>query len=78
MTQNGRLAPPADHDAGMPDTSPDHTPAPFAVDSVLDAPYPGIEQQARDLAAMGFDGGFTLESNRDVLFPLVLAARSGA
>lgn len=27
---------------------------------------------------MGFDGAFTLEANRDVLFPLVLAASSGA
>jgi probable F420-dependent oxidoreductase len=47
-------------------------------DTVLDAPYDGIEDQARALAAMGFDGAFTLEANRDVLFPLVLAARSGA
>ena len=62
----------------MPDTSPNSEQPAFAVDSVLDAPYAGIEQQARDLAAMGFDGAFTLESNRDVLFPLALAARSGA
>jgi probable F420-dependent oxidoreductase len=52
--------------------------APLRIDSVLDAPYEGIEEQARALAEMGFDGGFTLESNRDVFFPLVLAARSGA
>ncbi|HEX7094525.1 MAG TPA: TIGR03617 family F420-dependent LLM class oxidoreductase [Acidimicrobiales bacterium] len=47
-------------------------------DAPLDAPYPDVERQARELAAAGFDGAFTLESNRDVLFPLVLAARSGA
>ena len=47
-------------------------------DTVLDAPYEKIEDQARSIADMGFDGAFTLESNRDVLFPLVLAARSGA
>ena len=47
-------------------------------DAVLDAPYEGIEDQARRLAEIGFDGAFTLEANRDVFFPLVLAARSGA
>jgi probable F420-dependent oxidoreductase len=54
------------------------SPTPIRFDTVLDAPYEGIEDQARALAEMGFDGGFTLESNRDVLFPLALAARSGA
>lgn len=51
---------------------------PLRFDAPLDAAYDEIERQAADLAAAGFDGGFTLESNRDVLFPLVLAARSGA
>jgi probable F420-dependent oxidoreductase len=60
----------------MAGTTP--TPTPFAIDGVLDAPYADVEAQAQELAATGFDGGFTLESNRDVLFPLVLAARSGA
>jgi alkanesulfonate monooxygenase SsuD/methylene tetrahydromethanopterin reductase-like flavin-dependent oxidoreductase (luciferase family) len=70
---------PSEHHSGKAQPSPSlprH--APFAVDAVLDAPYAGIEQQAVELAGAGFDGAFTLESNRDVLFPLVLAARSGA
>jgi probable F420-dependent oxidoreductase len=59
----------------------DMTPTPTRLvryDTVLDAPYEVLEDQARAVAAMGFDGAFTLEANRDVLFPLVLAARSGA
>jgi probable F420-dependent oxidoreductase len=47
-------------------------------DTVLDAPYDGVEAMARAVKDMGFDGAFTLEANRDVFFPLVLAARAGA
>lgn len=46
------------------------------LDSVLDAPLDGIAEQARRLAAAGFDGVYTQEANRDVWFPLLLAAQA--
>ena len=41
-------------------------------DTVLDAPYDAVEDAARAIRAMGFDGAFTLESSRDTFFPLSL------
>jgi probable F420-dependent oxidoreductase len=47
------------------------------IDVVLDAPLHGVAEQARRWRAVGADGGFTLEGNRDVFFPLAAAAASG-
>lgn len=47
------------------------------IDVALDAPLGRVAQQAQAYAAAGADGAFTLEANRDVFFPLVLAAHSG-
>jgi probable F420-dependent oxidoreductase len=47
-------------------------------DTVIDAPYDRVEAQAHEIRDLGFDGAFTLEANRDVFFPLVMAACSGA
>jgi probable F420-dependent oxidoreductase len=47
------------------------------IDVALDAPLGEVAERARQLATAGADGGFTLEANRDVLFPLLEAATSG-
>ena len=45
------------------------------IDIALHADYPDIDQRVRNYASQGFAGVFTLEANRDVLFPLFAAAR---
>lgn len=47
------------------------------LDTVLDAELGDVAEQARHLAAAGFDGGFTFEGPRDVFLPLVGATGSG-
>jgi probable F420-dependent oxidoreductase len=47
------------------------------IDVALDAPLGGVAEQSRRLLDAGADGGFTLEANRDVLFPLLEAVTSG-
>jgi probable F420-dependent oxidoreductase len=46
------------------------------IDVALDAPLGQVAERSRQLAAAGADGGFTLEANRDVMFPLLQAAAS--
>lgn len=48
------------------------------IDVALHADHPDVAARARALAAAGASGAFTLEANRDVFFPLVIAAQSGA
>jgi probable F420-dependent oxidoreductase len=47
------------------------------IDVAIDAPLGEVAERARDLRQAGADGGFTLEANRDVMFPLLEAATSG-
>ena len=47
------------------------------IDVALDAPLGQVASRSRQLASAGADGGFTLEANRDVMFPLLEAATSG-
>jgi probable F420-dependent oxidoreductase len=46
------------------------------IDMVLSADLDGVADQARQLHAMGFDGAYTQEANRDVTFPQLLAAQA--
>jgi probable F420-dependent oxidoreductase len=48
------------------------------IDLALHADYPDIAGRAHAAAAAGAAGLFTLEANRDVFFPLLVAAQSGA
>ncbi len=45
------------------------------IDIALHADYPDIDERVRTYAAQGFAGVFTLEANRDVLFPLFAASQ---
>ncbi len=47
------------------------------IDLALHADYPDIADTVRDFARAGASGAFTLEANRDVLFPLFAAAQTG-
>jgi probable F420-dependent oxidoreductase len=47
------------------------------IDVALDAALGEGAGRSRDLRGAGADGGFTLEANRDVMFPLLEAATSG-
>ncbi len=44
------------------------------LDALLAGDMPELVGRARTLADIGFDGAFTFEGNRDVFFPLVVAA----
>ncbi len=46
------------------------------IDVALDAPLGEVAAQSKRLKAAGADGGFALEANRDVMFPLFEAAPS--
>jgi len=46
------------------------------IDVALDAPLGQVAERSRQLAVAGADGGFSLEANRDVMFPLLEAATS--
>src|SRR5512141_488670 len=46
------------------------------IDMVLSADLDGVADQARQLHAMGFAGGYTQEANSGVTLPLLLAAQA--